>query len=717
MGKMNSTIHTLRYRASNSADGTCKRIACLMMLVIATTVAITLIVLDRNEAINLSKLRGNRYGTKKWDNLPVDVQHAAIKLDYDKHMWDNSEPFERFDRPWYELSNEQKAAAETLGYSQSDWCLYNSDYDTEMEKRREYYPQYHWEALPDKAREALLMFGFDKKGWNSGNNKMRFEMDWEDMAPNKQAAAKELGYDEDIWCSEELSDDWGNGGMTANQPTTSTHPKQTSTHNQQTVHQSINGPPLAPTAKPVATTAPPTKAPATIAPIRAFKLHWENLTPEQVDAAKSLGYNHIKWERHKKIRVFANRWENLPSDQKNAAKILGYDKTTWNVTKQVYDNEQAELAATDHPTEVFYFDVNWHRLPEDVRDAAKFLGFDSGFWNDHKVPYDFSLSWEELSQDQKEAIETLGYTKETWATKEEMYEEAMDARREFYPDYQWNDLPQDVKDAAKVLGLDETKWGNSVAVVYKEEWVNLTTEEQEAAKTLGYDDQTWTEYNEQFKTEESTHWLQVDWEELPMNVRDAADVFGFDRDSWDNYERIPQFNKDWNDLSQQRKDAAKVLGYDEATWQFRWDHWKIKDDTMWIEKAWKDLPEDKQSAAKVFGFNEDSWDRGIEPVSYQKDWEELSTLQMEAAKALGYDKDLWCEAELSAKYDHMMWTELPADVQGAAVVMGFDQAKWDGNSRPDSYEKAWKDLSALELAAVDVLGYDEAMWCEDWVDP
>eukprot|EP00545_Synedropsis_sp_CCMP1620_P006458 CAMPEP_0119012482 /NCGR_PEP_ID=MMETSP1176-20130426/6771_1 /TAXON_ID=265551 /ORGANISM="Synedropsis recta cf, Strain CCMP1620" /LENGTH=72 /DNA_ID=CAMNT_0006965447 /DNA_START=30 /DNA_END=248 /DNA_ORIENTATION=+ len=65
---------------------------------------------------------------------------------------------------------------------------------------------------------------------------------------------------------------------------------------------------------------------------------------------------------------------------------------------------------------------------------------------------------------------------------------------------------------------------------------------------------------------------------------------------------------------------------------------------------------------------------------------------------------------MTAKYDDHDWKELPAEVQKAAVVLGYNKKMWDNDKSPPTDEQEWKDLTAAQQAAAIILGYTEESW-------
>jgi len=61
-----------------------------------------------------------------------------------------------------------------------------------------------------------------------------------------------------------------------------------------------------------------------------------------------------------------------------------------------------------------YDDYDWNALPDDIKNAAKTLGYDEQIWDsDGKTPSD-EKDWEELTAEQQAAAKVLGYDEEKW---------------------------------------------------------------------------------------------------------------------------------------------------------------------------------------------------------------------------------------------------------------------------------------------------------------
>lgn len=62
------------------------------------------------------------------------------------------------------------------------------------------------------------------------------------------------------------------------------------------------------------------------------------------------------------------------------------------------------------------------------------------------------------------------------------------------------------------------------------------------------------------------------------------------------------------------------------------------------------------------------------------------------------------------KFEDSDWKELPADIEAAAKVIGYDQNSWDNDKTPAICNKYFKDLTSDQKAAATKLGYTAATW-------
>ena len=150
---------------------------------------------------------------------------------------------------------------------------------------------------------------------------------------------------------------------------------------------------------------------------------FRNLTPEQQEAAKTLGYPSGK---QVPIIFGKNKKSNYMTQyEKNAIQRLGFTKERWNKK----DNSYSQL---------------FNNLTPEQQTAATTLGYQNG----ENVPILLirSRKFENVTQKERTAIETLGFSKATWNSK---------GKQTFYKPF--NKLTQEQKNAAITLdyGIEE----------------------------------------------------------------------------------------------------------------------------------------------------------------------------------------------------------------------------------------------------------------------
>jgi hypothetical protein len=62
-----------------------------------------------------------KYDEYDWDELPEDIQKAAILLGFDKEIWDTDDEPSDCDEYWKDLTPAQQEAATKLGYNEEMW--------------------------------------------------------------------------------------------------------------------------------------------------------------------------------------------------------------------------------------------------------------------------------------------------------------------------------------------------------------------------------------------------------------------------------------------------------------------------------------------------------------------------------------------------------------------------------------------------------------------
>ncbi|KAL7447504.1 hypothetical protein ACHAXM_011416 [Skeletonema potamos] len=61
-----------------------------------------------------------------------------------------------------------------------------------------------------------------------------------------------------------------------------------------------------------------------------------------------------------------------------------------------------------------YDNEDWKNLPEEVKEAAKKLGYTKKMWDGDKEPACCDEYWDDLDEEQRQAAMVLGYDKGSW---------------------------------------------------------------------------------------------------------------------------------------------------------------------------------------------------------------------------------------------------------------------------------------------------------------
>lgn len=61
-------------------------------------------------------------------------------------------------------------------------------------------------------------------------------------------------------------------------------------------------------------------------------------------------------------------------------------------------------------------------------------------------------------------------------------------------------------------------------------------------------------------------------------------------------------------------------------------------------------------------------------------------------------------------WEELSWADLSSREKELWSILGWRQAKWDGNDAPSSADKDWHDLNPQEQAAAMNLGFSEDIW-------
>jgi len=125
-----------------------------------------------------------------WLSLSAtDREIAQVYLGYSKNTWNIPGSNEIEEEPYESLSEDGKAGAAFLGFSENIWdCHIN------------HYYGYWWEQLEEQGLvQYLIALGWDESSWNDGPSPETDDLYWDDLTLDEQSAASGICYFKDLW--------------------------------------------------------------------------------------------------------------------------------------------------------------------------------------------------------------------------------------------------------------------------------------------------------------------------------------------------------------------------------------------------------------------------------------------------------------------------------------------------------------------------------------
>ena len=238
-------------------------------------------------------------------------------------------------------------------------------------------------------------------------------------------------------------------------------------------------------------------------------VHWNDLTPEQKDAAQILGYDASKWEHDwldNRPDCASMHWKDLNEGMQRAAGELGYDESKWE--HDWLDNRPDSAA------------LAWEELTEEQKKAAGVLGYDASKWDDASSVSSSSSSTSSSGSD----VDGGGCSEDAEEVQREAPEQIPSGITAVQPavkDKCWSDLTADQRAAAVVLEYDESNWDDGSdaeepPAVESMAWCELSKVQRDAARVLGYDEHLWDETSQ---SSDSVSGLEQDDEQVEHEIR------------------------------------------------------------------------------------------------------------------------------------------------------------------------------------------------------
>jgi hypothetical protein len=223
-----------------------------------------------------------------WSALPPQLRAAAMVLGYTVQEWNEDGGYEELVTAVPAVSTAPApAAVGPKGKDKGEWSM----------------------LLPQEMRAAATL-GFDAVQWDNGMTPDSIAVPWSALPPQLRAAAMVLGYTAQEW-----NEDGGyEEELAASMPTTSAP---------------LPTPLPLPLPLPTVAPAPPPEA-APQGPKGKDKAMWAELTPEEMRAATTLGFEAVQWENGMTPDAIALPWSALPPPLRAAAMVLDYTAHEWN---------------------------------------------------------------------------------------------------------------------------------------------------------------------------------------------------------------------------------------------------------------------------------------------------------------------------------------------------------------------------------------------------
>jgi hypothetical protein len=277
------------------------------------------------------------------------------------------------------------------------------------------------------------------------------------------------------------------------------------------------------------------------------------------------------------------------------------------------------------------------------------------------------------------------------------------------PSSQWKDLSFSQQIAATTLGYNETSWSSGGSTITDTTpWTNLTDDQRDAALSLGYNEYLWnmlrgftpprTSPPNNAEGTIQPEYGSMFWANLPQEIQAAASTLGYTESVWNNGERTSVDDLFWVQLTAEQQIAATRLGYTQETWD-------------------------------VYA-NEDSGSQQREPNTNSSSPATAATNYSIATAAPGTVSPDTTQVPTSAPYPapaptassqetlspgetwrSVPWSDLPDQLRGGAIVLGFTPELWDSGARVATDTYFWDELSvAQQQAATEIYGFNKTTW-------
>jgi hypothetical protein len=108
---------------------------------------------------------------------------------------------------------------------------------------------------------------------------------------------------------------------------------------------------------------------------------WRESPPDIQNAFTMLGWNETGWDEGISPPTETMSWNELTPEMQDAASYIGYAKETWDIEEDVPDAALSHNITSSNETASEYYEHSWTELPQNVKAAAKTLGWSQSLWD------------------------------------------------------------------------------------------------------------------------------------------------------------------------------------------------------------------------------------------------------------------------------------------------------------------------------------------------
>jgi len=226
-----------------------------------------------------------------------------------------------------------------------------------------------------------------------------------------------------------------------------------------------------------------------------FSRPWQNITQLKRDKLVLLGYDPdgTAWANGRKPPSFGRAWSELTYNEREAAKFLGYSSKVWENCEGVYDSPCLDRL---WHVELTQRDWVWEELRPGVQELLTDLGWQSRTWFEKETPAVMKAPWLGLTNLQRSAARTLGYSQDTFRG----CPMATCLERFAYVQHKWTGVNRPTwmqmklseRRAWMLLRHNENLWAQNLnPATMQKRWAELSPEQQLEAQFLGHSEGTW----------------------------------------------------------------------------------------------------------------------------------------------------------------------------------------------------------------------------------